>query len=87
MDCVFLRTEKMIGYSQLYDAIWRLAKSILGIWQVGHVKLASVRTIVLYSSSNTCIYGGRGYSGKEFAKEQEQFLKDGNKFLKVMKCS
>ena len=45
-----------------YDAIWRLAKSILGIWQVDVAKLASVRTIVLCSSSSICIYGGRRYS-------------------------
>ena len=46
-----------------YDAIRKLAKSILGIWQIHVVKLASVRTIVLCSSYNICIYGGRHYSG------------------------
>ena len=41
VECVFLCTEKMVGYSQLYDAILRLAKSPLGYgrfmslnWQV-----------------------------------------------------
>ena len=39
-----------------------MAKSILGIWQVDVVKLASVRTIVLCSSSSIRIDGGRRYS-------------------------
>ena len=42
--------------------IRKLAKSILGIWQVDVVKLASVRTIVLCSSSSIRIDGGRRYS-------------------------
>ena len=58
------------------------AKSILGIWKVDDVKLASVRTIVLCSSSNICIFGGRDYSGKHILKGDDVFLKEHAKFTK-----
>ena len=45
-----------------YNVILRLAKSPLGYGRFMSFKLASVRTIVLCSSSSICIYGGRRYS-------------------------
>lgn len=45
-------------------------------------KLAGVWTVVLCSSSNTCIYGGRDYSGKHILKGDDVFLKEHAKFIK-----
>jgi len=39
-----------------------VGKIAFGIWQIHVVKLASVWTIVLCSSSSICIYGSRRYS-------------------------